>query len=205
MNTPSANSERWTRWGPAGVVASAVAASVCCLGPLLLLALGVSGAWIGTLSAFEPYRPLFAVVTVGLLAVAFYRVYRKPVAEACAPGGYCADAKAERINKVSLWTVTVVAAAMLAAPSLLGRSAVGAGPAPASGALKTVTLDVTRMTCGACAVTTKKALEGVEGVRSAEVTLEPPRAVVVYDSGRVDVETIARATTNAGYPSTVQQ
>ncbi|MBZ0252566.1 MAG: cation transporter [Candidatus Methylomirabilis sp.] len=205
MNTPAPDSERWTRWGLAGAIASAAAASVCCLGPLVLLALGVSGAWIGTLSAFEPYRPLFVVVTACLLAVAFHRVYRKPKAEACAPGTYCVNAKAERINKVSLWTVTALAAAMLAAPSLLGRSAVGAGAEPPSGALRAVTLDMTGMTCGACAVTTKKALEGVEGVRSADVTLEPPRAVVVYDSGRVAVENIVRATTNAGYPSVVHQ
>jgi MerT mercuric transport protein len=42
----------------AGIL-SAIGASICCVGPLVLLALGVSGAWIGSLTALEPYRPIF--------------------------------------------------------------------------------------------------------------------------------------------------
>lgn len=38
---------------------AAILASTCCLGPLVLVALGVSGAWIGNLTALEPYRPVF--------------------------------------------------------------------------------------------------------------------------------------------------
>jgi len=195
--------QRVRRAGLFGGLAAAVAASVCCLGPLVLLGLGVSGAWIGALSAFEPYRPFFIALALGLLGFAFYSVYRRPKPEGCGEGSYCANPRAERINKVSLWTVTVLVAAMLAAPSLIGRSFVGAEPTEAGGALKAVTLDVSGMTCGACAVTTRTALENVEGVRSAHVTFEPPQAVVVYEAGRVTVEDLAAATTNAGYPSQV--
>ncbi|EOY2310890.1 mercury resistance system periplasmic binding protein MerP [Escherichia coli] len=38
---------------------AAILASTCCLGPLVLVALGFSGAWIGNLTVLEPYRPLF--------------------------------------------------------------------------------------------------------------------------------------------------
>src|SRR6266542_3122810 len=41
----------------AGILA-AIGASVCCVAPLVLLALGIGGAWIGNLTAFEPYPPL---------------------------------------------------------------------------------------------------------------------------------------------------
>ncbi len=58
----------------AGILA-ALGASACCLGPLVLLALGVSGAWISTLIALEPYRPFFIGLTLLFLAFAFHRLY----------------------------------------------------------------------------------------------------------------------------------
>jgi mercuric ion transport protein len=59
----------------AGGVA-AILASTCCLGPLVLLTLGVSGAWIGNLTALEPYRPIFIVVAAAALVVAGRRIWR---------------------------------------------------------------------------------------------------------------------------------
>ena len=47
-----------------GGIIAALGAGVCCVGPLLLLLLGVSGSWIGNLTAFEPYRPLFIAFVV---------------------------------------------------------------------------------------------------------------------------------------------
>lgn len=67
---------------------AALLASACCLGPLLLLALGFSGAWIGNLAALEPYRPVFLAVAVGALALAARRIFR-PAAD-CRPGEVCA-------------------------------------------------------------------------------------------------------------------
>jgi mercuric ion transport protein len=50
-----------------GAIAAAVAASACCIGPLVFALLGIGGA--GFLVALEPYRPVFTVVTVGLLSI----------------------------------------------------------------------------------------------------------------------------------------
>ena len=47
---------------------AAVLASTCCLGPLVLISLGVSGAWIGNLTTLEPYRPALIVAAVVALA-----------------------------------------------------------------------------------------------------------------------------------------
>ena len=47
---------------------AAILASTCCLGPLVLVALGFSGAWIGNLTVLEPYRPIF----IGAALVAFF-------------------------------------------------------------------------------------------------------------------------------------
>ncbi len=46
---------------------AAILASACCLGPLVLIALGFSGAWIGNLTVLEPYRPIF--IGVALVAL----------------------------------------------------------------------------------------------------------------------------------------
>ncbi|WP_049019712.1 mercuric transporter MerT family protein, partial [Burkholderia cenocepacia] len=59
----------------AGGVA-AILASTCCLGPLVLVALGVSGAWIGNLAALEPYRPVFLGVALVALLFAGRRIFR---------------------------------------------------------------------------------------------------------------------------------
>ena len=69
-------------------------ASVCCVGPLVLLMLGIGGAWIGNLTAFEPYRPLFIGLTLLFLGLAVRRLYRVP--QSCAPGATCADPQALR-------------------------------------------------------------------------------------------------------------
>lgn len=67
---------------------AAVLASACCLGPLVLLTLGISGAWIGNLTALEPYRPLFIGVGVVAVFVAYRQIYRPAVV--CQPGEVCA-------------------------------------------------------------------------------------------------------------------
>ena len=75
--------------------------------------------------------------------------------------------------------------------------------APAWAATQTVTLSVTGMTCAACPITMKKALNKVEGVENIEVNLEKKEALVTFDDAKTTVEALVEATTNAGYPSTV--
>lgn len=75
--------------------------------------------------------------------------------------------------------------------------------APAWAATQTVTLSVSGMTCAACPVTIKKALNKVEGVETIEVNLEKKEALVTFDDAKTTVEALLEATKNAGYPSTV--
>lgn len=63
-------------------------ASTCCLGPLVLISLGFSGAWIGKLTVLEPYQPVFTAAALLALFFAGKRIWR-PVAQ-CAPGEVCA-------------------------------------------------------------------------------------------------------------------
>jgi mercuric ion transport protein len=101
-----------------GAVGAAFLASVCCIGPLLFVTLGVGA---GLASAFEPLRPIFTVAAVGLLAVGFYVVYgKRPAADAadsaCAPDGSCTVPRNRTRDEVLLWVATVVALVLLTFP-----------------------------------------------------------------------------------------
>ena len=100
------------RFAVTGSVIGAVLASSCCIVPLLLVTLGVSGAWIGSLSALEPYKPWFAAVTMLFLGIGFWQVYWKPKQD-CEEGSYCASPKSDRVVKIALWSATLLVALAL--------------------------------------------------------------------------------------------
>lgn len=97
----------------AGVLA-AIGASLCCVGPLVLLALGIGGAWISNLTALEPIRPVFIVVTLIFLGLAFRRLYLTP--EVCELGTPCGDPRTRKSQRVIFWLVSVALLALLAVP-----------------------------------------------------------------------------------------
>lgn len=85
---------------------AAVLASACCLGPLILVSIGLSGAWIGQLTKLEPFRPLFLLVSVIALAFAYRRIWRS--ADECRPGEVCAMPRTRRAYKILFWVVTAL-------------------------------------------------------------------------------------------------
>src|SRR5258708_34805922 len=91
----------------AGGILGALAASSCCIVPLVLFGLGIGGAWIGNLTALAPYQPLFVAGTAGLLGYGFYLVYWKP-RRACADGAACARPIPSRFVQLALWIATVL-------------------------------------------------------------------------------------------------
>lgn len=91
----------------AGGILAAIAASSCCVLPFALFTLGISGAWIGNLTALAPYQPIFVAAALAFLGIGFWRVYRRP-REACAEGSYCARPASTRVAKIGLWTATVL-------------------------------------------------------------------------------------------------
>ncbi|MHB1845683.1 MAG: mercuric transporter MerT family protein [Deltaproteobacteria bacterium] len=112
-------SRRWSIAAVGGAILSAFLASACCLGPLVFALLGLGSA--GLLMKFEPYRPYFMVLTLGMLGVGFYFTYRKPrVAEAGAaastPDCDCEHPKSNKLGRILLWVATAVVLGFLLFP-----------------------------------------------------------------------------------------
>ena len=95
---------------------AAIFASACCLGPLVLLTLGFSGAWISNLTLFEPYQPIFIGAALVALYFAGRRIYR-PTVE-CAPGEVCAVPQVRTAYKAAFWLVAVLIVVTLVFPYL---------------------------------------------------------------------------------------
>jgi mercuric ion transport protein len=97
-------------------VAAAVGASVCCVGPLVLLTLGVGGAWVSNLTALEPIRPVLIGMTFVFLGLAFRRLYLLP--QVCAPDTACAQPATLPRQRMVFWVATVTLLILLAIPSI---------------------------------------------------------------------------------------
>ncbi|KRP87399.1 MULTISPECIES: mercuric ion transporter MerT [Pseudomonas] len=100
----------------AGVLA-AILASTCCLGPLVLIAVGFSGAWIGNLTVLEPYRPVFIGGALIALFFAYRRIFRPP--QACKPGEACAVPQVRTTYKLLFWVVAALTLIALSFPYIL--------------------------------------------------------------------------------------
>lgn len=107
VSQPDSAANHKNGWFAAGGVVGAVLASTCCVAPLVLLTLGISGAWIGTLTALEPYKPYFVAVALVFIVLGFWQVYFK-AKPACVDGSYCAKPQSALITKTALWLATAL-------------------------------------------------------------------------------------------------
>jgi len=95
-------------------VLTTIGGSVCCVGPLVLLALGIGGTWVSSLAAMEPYRQLFIGLTLLFLGLAFRRLYlTSPV---CVPGTSCADPRVLKRQRFTFWIIAALLLGLLAVP-----------------------------------------------------------------------------------------
>ena len=186
-------------WGITTAVAAAVAASACCTIPLLLVTMGFGGAWIGTLTAMEPFRPYFISLALGALAYAGFREWRLSRQPDCE----CETRLSNGIRRSLLGVGLIAVSGLIASPWIIAAASSNGTSRPVEYvALQSVTLEVKGMTCDTCNITVQKALTNLDGIRSAVVTFEPPEAAVEYDPSKVQIEDMTRATTNVGYPAT---
>jgi mercuric ion transport protein len=103
---------RGQRLMAAGGLLGALAASSCCILPLVLFSLGVSGAWIGNFTQLAPYQPYFLAATIGFLGYGYWLVYRSSKL-VCADGEACTRPLPNRLVKTGLVLATILVIAAL--------------------------------------------------------------------------------------------
>ena len=101
--------------------ASALGASVCCVLPLVLVAIGVGGAWVAQLRSLERFYPAFVGLAIAAFAYAFYRLYLKPAP--CAPDAACVSPTTRRNQRIAFWATLVAAKALILFPIVYGHFA----------------------------------------------------------------------------------
>ena len=90
-----------------GGIIGALAASSCCILPVLLFSLGISGAWIGNFTQLAPYKPYVIAATLAFIGTGYWLVYRASKV-ACAEGEACARPLPNRLVKTALIAATVI-------------------------------------------------------------------------------------------------
>jgi mercuric ion transport protein len=188
-----------------GSTLAAIAASGCCIGPLVAVALGAGG--FAASAVFEKWRPVFLGVTFTLVALAWYLSYRKPKAT-CEEGSACATAAGSKWNRVVLLFATAFVVAAAAFPSVAsallrasrsGSEACCAPPIATKAASVVLRARIPAMDCAACALNIESVLKKQAGVEQARVRFDTKEAVVQYDNTKVSPEKLITAIDQTGF------
>jgi mercuric ion transport protein len=114
MQTNPEKSNNNTVWLGIGAGLAAIGASVCCVGPLLLVSLGIGGAWISTLTSMDATRPFFIALTLIFLVLGVRRLYLLP--DLCQEGDACAQSCVRRRQRIIFWIGSTLILLLLAFP-----------------------------------------------------------------------------------------
>ena len=183
-----------------GAVAAAAFASMCCILPVGLGALGVSGVVLSAL--FEPLRPYFLALSGALLALGFYLSFRTPAqGEACATNA----SKVARASRPTLFIAALATAALALFPSISGFASGGAGSLAPQVDSSLIVLAIDGMTCESCVPAVRVHLLDVPGVIDAAVSYERKVALIrVREERAPAVSLLVEAVEKAGYAARVE-
>lgn len=104
-----------------GGVLAGLAASACCVGPLILLFLGFGGAWVSNLTALEPYRPIFIGLALVALFFAYRGIYRPKAEQQCEANSVCAKPQINNLYKWLFIASVAIVSASIASPYLISQ------------------------------------------------------------------------------------
>ncbi len=183
-------------------VFAALAASLCCITPVLALLAGASGA-ASAFSWLDPARPYLIGLTVVALGYAWYKSLRKADSAECGPDGAC---KVEKKNflasRTFLTIVTVVAVVLMAFPYYgkifypkSNNQTIVVSPKD----VQQVTYKVSGMTCASCEETIKLSVNKLPGIVETKVDYKQGTTSVKYDGTKTNRAAIIDAINATGY------
>ena len=189
------------RWLFGASIGAAIAASLCCILPILTAVTGLGV--LATGAALERYRPYFLGTTGLLLAGGFVMAYRD-CRKACKPGSVCATKPMSRWNFIALGTVAPLVIGLAAFPYYSGAvaHALVGNPTPSpvgTAALVKVTFEIPEMNCPVCAVSLAATFQKLPGVTDAKLDVDNRKAVVTYDPGSQNITALEKVISDAGF------
>lgn len=101
MKTNQQTLTKSSGWFGLGALLAATGASACCVAPLLLLSLGIGGAWVSNLTAMEAVRPFFIILTLVFIGLGYRQLVVLP--EYCEEGKVCTSPKVKRNQRLLFW------------------------------------------------------------------------------------------------------
>lgn len=184
------------RFADSASIIAAIGASLCCIGPLVLIALGF-GTLAGAVSAFfAPLRPYLLAVAFGIVGLRLFVLYRG--ASKCAPATCSVSGRGR--EKALTWGVLGVVAIFAASPYLIAGLPSPSSDNPVTATKGDICLALKGMTCSACAQHIEKALLDVPGVKIARVKYDDAEAcLTVENPASVDHAALILAVESAGY------
>jgi mercuric ion transport protein len=199
--TPPRDSSRARAATLAGAIVSAIAASSCCLGPLLVAALGIGGA--GAFARIAAYRSYVLGGTAGLLAFGFYLTYRAP--RAATGSCDCERPRANRAGRVALWLATAVVVVLAVSPTLLASALTPRGAAAADPSFSRAVIVVEGVDCEACAAPIRRAVAQVGGLQTLTLDVPSRKVVVTYEAAPGRLDAYVHAIDALGYEASVEK
>ncbi len=178
-----------------GSLVSAILASICCIGPIVLAVLGVGGA--GLFSKFANLRPYLIGITVVFLGLAFYFTYRKRKVKC--EDGTCKIRRAPKWNKIALWVVTILVVFFLAFPYLVSGLNTNSANNQMNGEISEVTITVEGMTCSGCEFNVESAIKKLNGILKVKADYKKGEVNVKFEKGKANVNDMMKAINKAGY------
>jgi len=202
MSTKSKSEKPVKSKGLLGIgVVTAIAASLCCITPVLALISGVTGA-ASTFSWMEPFRPYLIGVTILVLAFAWYQKLKPRTAEEIQCDCEEDEKKPFMQTKTFLGIVTVFAALMMAFPyygDIFYPKADKQVVVVSSSNIQEIKFNVSGMTCSSCEEHVKHAVNELPGILKVNAHYEEGSAIVQFDGSKTSKDEIVKAIDATGY------
>lgn len=183
-------------------VFAALAASLCCITPVLALLAGASGA-ASAFSWLEPARPFLIALAIGSLGFAWYKSLSTRKADACGPDGTCSVEKKSFLASRTFLTIITIAAVVLMTFPYYGKifysNTNQQAVVVSSDNDKQVAFKIGGMTCGTCEEHIKHAVNQVPGIVEAKADYKSGTASIKYDQSKTDKVSIVKAINATGY------